>query len=156
MACLKDDDRTTSAVIYVSPPDNYLNSDEDSGGEDDLNVNHLSGSQLRAQAEATVTRITEAGVEEVQLGVEDNLDMTMDVEASEDVSTSNVTVATDGSQVLCLPSTSSTVLSDANDCADVNANSACTKDKITAHVVEPQMPHVSHQNTSSAVVMGDI
>lgn len=143
---LEDEEGATSAAIYVSPPDNHLNSDEDSGEEDDYNINHLSGNQLRAQAEATVTRITQDGVEEIQLGVED-LDTTMYEGAPVDVSTSNISVATAGSQLfdVSLPSTSSAVHSDGvNNLADVSTNSEYTG-KIIAHQVNPQLPHPNGQ-----------
>ncbi|KAG8269854.1 hypothetical protein J6590_098438 [Homalodisca vitripennis] len=57
------------------PPENHLNSDEDSGEEENMDINHLRGCQLRAPGEVKITRITESGVEELFLGCnEDHID----------------------------------------------------------------------------------
>jgi len=51
-----EDDDFQSADIFILPPEDPTRSDEDSGPEDDDgDVNNLTGNQLRAQAEATVT-----------------------------------------------------------------------------------------------------
>src|SRR6218665_1620670 len=55
LSILEDDD-FQSADIFILPPEDPTRSDEDSGPEDDDgDVNNLTGNQLRAQAEATVT-----------------------------------------------------------------------------------------------------
>ena len=52
---LEDDEDYQSADIFIEPPENALNSDEDSGDEDaGGTLDNLSGNQLRASAEATV------------------------------------------------------------------------------------------------------
>lgn len=51
-----EDDDFQSADIFILPPEDATKSDEDSGPEDDDgHVDNLSGNQLRAGAEATVT-----------------------------------------------------------------------------------------------------
>src|SRR6218665_14929 len=55
LSILEDDD-FQSADIFILPPEDPTRSDEDSGPEDDDgDVNNLTGNQLRAQVEATVT-----------------------------------------------------------------------------------------------------
>src|SRR6218665_2759754 len=55
LSILEDDD-FQSADIFILPPEDPTRFDEDSGPEDDDgDVNNLTGNQLRAQAEATVT-----------------------------------------------------------------------------------------------------
>src|SRR6218665_2263917 len=55
LSILEDDD-FQSADIFILPPEDPTRSDEDSGPEDDDgDVNNLTGNQLRALAEATVT-----------------------------------------------------------------------------------------------------
>ena len=39
-----------NTAIYVEPPDVHELTDEDSGDEDDADLNHLSGNQLKAPA----------------------------------------------------------------------------------------------------------
>ena len=56
LSALEDDDDFNKADIYLTPPDNGAGSDEDSGGEDCVSANNLSGKQLRAQAVAVITR----------------------------------------------------------------------------------------------------
>src|SRR6218665_3328748 len=53
LSILEDDD-FQSADCFILPPEDPTRSDEDSGPEDG-DVNNLTGNQLRAQAEATVT-----------------------------------------------------------------------------------------------------
>ena len=56
VAMLEEDDSFSSANIYIDPPDNPNNSDEDSGDEDSGgNMDNLSGPQLRAGAELKMT-----------------------------------------------------------------------------------------------------
>jgi Transposase IS4 len=53
---LEEDDDFHNANIFMLPPEDPTRSDEDSGPEDDDgDVNNLTGNQLRAEAEATVT-----------------------------------------------------------------------------------------------------
>lgn len=55
VSILEEDD-FLSADIFVLPPEDATKSDEDSGPEDDDgHIDNLSGNQLRAEAEATVT-----------------------------------------------------------------------------------------------------
>ena len=56
LSALEDDDDFNRADIYLTPPDNGVGSDEDSGGEDDVSPNNLSGKQLDAEAVAVVHR----------------------------------------------------------------------------------------------------
>lgn len=62
---LEDNDDVLSADIYITPPDNYDKSDEDSGDEESSNINHLSRQQLLAQAEfrATVSSQNEVSID---------------------------------------------------------------------------------------------
>jgi len=55
VSMLEDDD-FQNADIFILPPEDATKSDEDSGPEDDDgDIDNLSGNQLRAEAEATVT-----------------------------------------------------------------------------------------------------
>nr|CAD7411627.1 unnamed protein product [Timema poppensis] len=45
------------AEIYITPTDNPLLSDEDSGDEEETNFDHLSGNQLKAVSEARITKV---------------------------------------------------------------------------------------------------
>nr|CAD7266215.1 unnamed protein product [Timema shepardi] len=56
------------AEIYITPPDNPLLSDEDSGHEEETNFDHLSGNQLKAVSEARITKVVSGEIvtEEVQ------------------------------------------------------------------------------------------
>nr|CAD7264704.1 unnamed protein product [Timema shepardi] len=56
------------AEIYITPPDNPLLSDEDSGDEEETNFDHLSGNQLKAVSEARITKVVSGEIvtEEVQ------------------------------------------------------------------------------------------
>ena len=42
--------RDFNTALYVEPPDVHQLTDEDSGDEDDIDINRLSGNQLRAPA----------------------------------------------------------------------------------------------------------
>ena len=53
LSALEDDDDFNRADIYLTAPDNGVGSDEDSGGEDDVSPNNLSGKQLDAEAVAS-------------------------------------------------------------------------------------------------------
>ena len=53
---LEDDDDFNHADIYLTPPDDGMCSDEDSGGEDDISPSNLSGNQLNAAATAVIHR----------------------------------------------------------------------------------------------------
>lgn len=54
MNLIESDNQILSARIYITPPSNINDSDEDSGEEDEVNVNNLTGRQLLANAEARV------------------------------------------------------------------------------------------------------
>ena len=56
ISMLEDDDEFTEADIYVTPPNDPMCSDEDSGDEENMTVNNLSHRQLKAEAEVTVKR----------------------------------------------------------------------------------------------------
>jgi len=50
------DEEFQSADTFILPPEDPTSSDEDSGPEDDDgNIDNLTGNQLRAEAEASVT-----------------------------------------------------------------------------------------------------
>ncbi|KAF9410214.1 hypothetical protein HW555_010651 [Spodoptera exigua] len=53
---LEEDDDVFAADIFITPPDNWQNSDEDSGDEEFASINNLSRHQLLAEAELRVTR----------------------------------------------------------------------------------------------------
>lgn len=57
---LEEDDNLFSADIYINPPENYINSDEDSGDEEFATINNLSRHQLLSGAELRVTRSSQA------------------------------------------------------------------------------------------------
>ncbi|KAL0879451.1 hypothetical protein ABMA27_003202 [Loxostege sticticalis] len=57
---LEEDDDMFSADIFITPPDNWQNSDEDSGDEEFASINNLSRHQLLAEAELRVTRSSQA------------------------------------------------------------------------------------------------
>lgn len=65
---LLDGDDFLAADIFVTPPENHLQSDEDSGDEDTCDMNHLTGNQLRAEAELHVSKVGESGIETVIVG----------------------------------------------------------------------------------------
>lgn len=46
---LEESDDYWAADIYISPPDNNVNTDEDSGNEDNETPNNLNGRQLVAE-----------------------------------------------------------------------------------------------------------
>jgi len=51
-----EEDEFQSADIFILPPEDPTRSDEDSGpDDDDGHIDNLSGNQLRAEAEATIT-----------------------------------------------------------------------------------------------------
>nr|CAD7425389.1 unnamed protein product [Timema monikensis] len=56
---LETDNDICNARIYVAPPINNAASDEDSGEEDEADLNRLSANQLSAGVEATITRVEE-------------------------------------------------------------------------------------------------
>ena len=56
LSALEEDDDVNGADIYLTPPDDGTASDEDSGGEDDVTPNNLSGKQLSAAGEAVIHR----------------------------------------------------------------------------------------------------
>ncbi|KAL0892761.1 hypothetical protein ABMA27_014467 [Loxostege sticticalis] len=60
---LEDDTDVLSADIYITPPDNFDKSDEDSGDEESTDINNLSRHQLLAEAELRVTVASETGIE---------------------------------------------------------------------------------------------
>ncbi|KAL0818788.1 hypothetical protein ABMA28_008115 [Loxostege sticticalis] len=47
---IEEDDDIFSADIFITPPDNWQNSDEDSGDEEFASINNLSRHQLLAEA----------------------------------------------------------------------------------------------------------
>lgn len=51
------DNSVISANIYLAPPTNCFNSDEDSGDEDEADINRLTKNQLLSNAEASITYI---------------------------------------------------------------------------------------------------
>ena len=55
MAELSDDDSFHEADIYLDPPSNDV-TDEDSGKEDSVDINNLTGGQLRAKAIVTLRK----------------------------------------------------------------------------------------------------
>nr|CAD7595708.1 unnamed protein product [Timema genevievae] len=67
-AILEEQVGLLEAEIYITPPDNPLLSDEDSGDEEETNFNHLSGNQLKAVSEARITKVVSGEIvtEEVQ------------------------------------------------------------------------------------------
>lgn len=71
-----EDEEFQSADIFVLPPDDPARSDEDSGPEDDDGViDNLTGSQLRADAEAT---LTVSSIERRRVGLPSNDETTSD------------------------------------------------------------------------------
>ncbi|KAL0879264.1 hypothetical protein ABMA27_003044 [Loxostege sticticalis] len=60
---LEDDTDVLSADIYITPPDNFDKSDEDSGDEESTGINNLSRHQLLAEAELRITVASETGIE---------------------------------------------------------------------------------------------
>lgn len=60
---LEDDTNILSADIYITPPDNYDKSDEDSGDEESTHINNLSRQQLLAEAELRATVATETCID---------------------------------------------------------------------------------------------
>lgn len=56
LSALEDDDDFNQADIYLTPPNDGTCSDEDSGGEDNVGPNNLSGNQLNAAATAVIHR----------------------------------------------------------------------------------------------------
>lgn len=65
LAFLDDDDQVSSAKVFTTPPENHLLSDEDSGDEESPNINHMTGNQLRAEAELHLTKYTLSGIEHI-------------------------------------------------------------------------------------------
>ncbi|XP_021194177.3 piggyBac transposable element-derived protein 3 [Helicoverpa armigera] len=63
---LEDNDDVLSADIYITPPDNYDKSDEDSGDEESSNINHLSRQQLLAQAEFRATVSSQSNLDIIE------------------------------------------------------------------------------------------
>lgn len=63
---LEDDNDVLSAEIYITPPENYDKSDEDSGDEESANINNLSRHQLLAEAEFRATVSSQTGPDVVE------------------------------------------------------------------------------------------
>lgn len=63
---LEQEDNVLSADIYITPPENYAKSDEDSGDEESTSINNLSRQQLLAEAEVRATVTSQAGLEVVE------------------------------------------------------------------------------------------
>ena len=62
LAILGDDEECISAEIYITPPDQSVLNDEDSGPEDDgRTMDNVTGNQLRSGAEAVIHKVN--GVE---------------------------------------------------------------------------------------------
>ncbi|CAG9136190.1 unnamed protein product [Plutella xylostella] len=57
---LEEDDDFFAADIFITPPDKWQNSDEDSGDEEFPSINNLSRNQLLAEAELRVTRSSQS------------------------------------------------------------------------------------------------
>lgn len=57
---LEEDDDLFAADIFITPPENWQNSDEDSGDEEFASINNLSRHQLLSEAELRVTRSSRA------------------------------------------------------------------------------------------------
>ncbi|KAG8287002.1 hypothetical protein J6590_046976 [Homalodisca vitripennis] len=56
---IESDSHVLSARVYINPPTNVNDSDEDSGEEDEVDLNRLTRHQLLADAEARVTSVNE-------------------------------------------------------------------------------------------------
>ncbi|XP_022825709.1 piggyBac transposable element-derived protein 3-like [Spodoptera litura] len=67
---LEEDDDVFGADIFITPPDNWQNSDEDSGDEEFASINNLSRNQLLAEAELRVTRSSESRIVNEFVGYE--------------------------------------------------------------------------------------
>ncbi|XP_067000030.1 uncharacterized protein [Anabrus simplex] len=75
------------ATIYIGPPANPECSDENSGDErrESATINNLSGNQLRGEAELFLTKISDNGIEEENIGtVEKEVDDTSNTNTSEE------------------------------------------------------------------------
>lgn len=59
---LEEDGNVLSADVYITPPDNYDKSDEDSGDEESANINNLSRHQLLAEAEVRASVNSQVGL----------------------------------------------------------------------------------------------
>ncbi|CAG9133854.1 unnamed protein product [Plutella xylostella] len=57
---LEEDDYFFAADIFITPPDKWQNSDEDSGDEEFPSINNLSRNQLLTEAELRVTRSSQS------------------------------------------------------------------------------------------------
>ncbi|XP_048488144.1 piggyBac transposable element-derived protein 3-like [Plutella xylostella] len=57
---LEEDDDFFAADIFITPPDKWQNSDEDSGDEEFPSINNLSRNQLLAEAELRITRSSQS------------------------------------------------------------------------------------------------
>ncbi|KAG8326419.1 hypothetical protein J6590_042238 [Homalodisca vitripennis] len=56
---IESDSHVLSARVYINPPTNVNDSDEDSGEEDEVDLNRLTRHQLLADAEERVTLVNE-------------------------------------------------------------------------------------------------
>ncbi|XP_039300249.1 piggyBac transposable element-derived protein 3-like [Nilaparvata lugens] len=65
------------ANIYISPPLNNADSDEDSGEEDDADINHLSRNQLLAETEGQLEVFNDGGITSETISTEDFGDNTI-------------------------------------------------------------------------------
>ncbi|XP_022823341.1 piggyBac transposable element-derived protein 3-like [Spodoptera litura] len=63
---LEDDDDVLEADVYVTPPENFDKSDEDSGNEESTDINCLSRHQLLAEAELRAKVSVEGRIEEIE------------------------------------------------------------------------------------------
>ncbi|XP_028164373.1 uncharacterized protein LOC114355629 [Ostrinia furnacalis] len=59
---LEDETDVLAADIFITPPENYDKSDEDSGDEESAHINNLSRHQLLAEAEIRATVASNTGI----------------------------------------------------------------------------------------------
>jgi hypothetical protein len=60
---LETEESVLAGDIYITPPENIVNSDEDSGDEENPNINHLCKHQLLSEAEFQATIFKQDGLD---------------------------------------------------------------------------------------------
>ncbi|KAG8278536.1 hypothetical protein J6590_016786 [Homalodisca vitripennis] len=108
-------DTLLTATVYTEPPENFLQSDEDSANEEEDDINRLTGNQLRASAQLQATTLTSDGLDHISFGDPDIIvNNPIGVDLIEKPSTSSDLLDTSPSQT--------SVIDEANDQVNISNN----------------------------------
>ncbi|KAG8297003.1 hypothetical protein J6590_044656 [Homalodisca vitripennis] len=108
-------DTLLTATVYTEPPENFLQSDEDSANEEEDDINRLTGNQLRAPAQLQATTLTSDGLDHISFGDPDIIvNNPVEVDLIEKPSTS--------SDLLDISPSQTSVIDEANDQVNISNN----------------------------------